>query len=250
MDLKEIFEPGGLIAGQLESYEYRPQQLEMATATAQALDESAHLVIEAGTGVGKSFAYLIPAIDFAISASERVVVSTNTISLQEQLINKDIPFLQEILPDSFKVVLVKGRSNYLCMRRLEGLMLYERGLFESKDEVDDLSRITQWARLTRDGSLADLEPQPGAQHAHDRSSLAPLLGTAQGRRRQGLQRVRRLARQRDPRRRQYHQHSLLHRCRRRLRLARPFRRRLGPGQRVVARHRGPQRRVGLQRRVS
>jgi len=162
MDLKEIFEPGGLIAGHLESYEYRPQQLEMASATAQALAEPIHLVIEAGTGVGKSFAYLIPAIDFAIGASERVVISTNTISLQEQLINKDIPFLQEILPDPFKVVLVKGRSNYLCLRRLESLMLYERALFESKNEVDDLSRIIQWSRTTKDGSLADLKPQPAS----------------------------------------------------------------------------------------
>ncbi len=160
MNLKEIFEPDGLIAGHLEGYEYRPQQLKMADAIVQALMEPIHLVIEAGTGVGKSFAYLIPAIDFSIRASERVVVSTNTISLQEQLINKDIPFLQEILPDPFKVVLVKGRSNYLCLRKLDGLMLYERALFETKGEVDDLSRLYQWSKITRDGSLADLEPQP------------------------------------------------------------------------------------------
>jgi len=162
MDLKEIFGPGGLIAGHLKGYEHRPQQLEMAAAVSQAFEDSVHLVIEAGTGVGKSFAYLIPAIDFSINASERVVVSTNTISLQEQLIHKDIPFLQEILPHSFKVVLVKGRSNYLCLRRLEGLMVYERGLFETKDEADDLSRIQQWAETTKDGSRSDLEPQPRA----------------------------------------------------------------------------------------
>jgi ATP-dependent DNA helicase DinG len=162
MDLKGIFGPGGLIAGQLDGYEHRPQQLEMAAAVSQAFRDSAHLVIEAGTGVGKSFAYLIPAIDFSINASERVVVSTNTISLQEQLINKDIPFLQEILPHPFKVVLVKGRSNYLCLRRLEGLMAYERDLFESEDEVDDLVRIHQWAEITEDGSRSDLEPQPKA----------------------------------------------------------------------------------------
>lgn len=162
MDLKEIFEPDGLIAGHLEGYEYRPQQLKMAEAVAQALMEPIHLVIEAGTGVGKSFAYLIPAIDFSISVSERVVVSTNTISLQEQLINKDVPFLQEILPDPFKVVLVKGRSNYLCLRKLDGLMLYERALFETKDEVDDLSRLYQWSKITKDGSRADLKPQPAS----------------------------------------------------------------------------------------
>ena len=162
MELKEIFEPDGLIAGRLEGYEHRPQQLKMAEAVSAAFSDSTHLVVEAGTGVGKSFAYLIPAINFAINASECVVVSTNTISLQEQLINKDIPFLQEILPDPFKVVLVKGRANYLCLRRLEGLMTYERGLFETKDEVDALNRIQQWAKTTRDGSRSDLEPQPAA----------------------------------------------------------------------------------------
>lgn len=162
MDLSEVFRPGGLIAGKLEGYEHRPQQLKMAEAVSQAFAEANHLVVEAGTGVGKSFAYLIPAIDFAIKASERVVISTNTISLQEQLINKDIPFLQEILPDPIKVVLVKGRSNYLCRRKLEGLIMFERGLFESRDEVDDFSRIQQWAKITKDGSRSDLEPQPKA----------------------------------------------------------------------------------------
>ncbi|MFC1718398.1 ATP-dependent DNA helicase [Candidatus Poribacteria bacterium] len=160
MDLKEVFAPGGLIASRLDRYEHRPQQLRMAAAVSQAFADAIHLVVEAGTGVGKSFAYLIPAIDFSINESERVVISTNTISLQEQLINKDIPFLQEILPDPFKVVLVKGRANYLCLRRLEGLMMYERGLFEAKEEVDDLNRIQQWAKTTKDGSRSDLEPQP------------------------------------------------------------------------------------------
>jgi ATP-dependent DNA helicase DinG len=160
MELKEIFGTDGLIAHQLKNYEFRIQQSEMAEVVSKAFSDSAHLIIEAGTGVGKSFAYLIPAIDFAITKSERVVVSTNTISLQEQLINKDIPFLQEILPYEFKAVLVKGRSNYLCMRRMENLMAYERELFESKDEVDDFVRIHQWSEFTKDGSLSDLEPQP------------------------------------------------------------------------------------------
>ncbi len=162
MDLKEVFAPGGLIAGHLDGYEHRPQQLKMAEAVSLAFGNSTHLVVEAGTGVGKSFAYLIPAIDFSINVSERVVISTNTISLQEQLINKDVPFLQEILPHPVKVVLVKGRSNYLCLRKLEGLMTYERGLFETEDEVDDLVRIHQWAEVTKDGSRSDLEPQPRA----------------------------------------------------------------------------------------
>jgi len=160
MNLKEVFGPGGLIARRLNGYEHRPQQAEMAEAVARAFNDSSHLVAEAGTGVGKSFAYLIPAIDFAANESERVVVSTNTISLQEQLIYKDIPFLQEILPHQFKVVLVKGRGNYLCLRRMDTLMMYERGLFDTKEEVDDLLRIHQWSGTTKDGSLSDLEPQP------------------------------------------------------------------------------------------
>lgn len=160
MELKEIFGVDGLIAHHLKKYEFRQQQLEMAEVVSQAFKDSKHLIIEAGTGVGKSFSYLIPAIDYAVNNSERVVISTNTISLQEQLINKDIPFLQEILPYEFKVVLVKGRSNYLCLRRLQNLMAYERELFETKDEVEDLNRINQWSEVTKDGSLSDLKPQP------------------------------------------------------------------------------------------
>lgn len=159
-EIQAIFGPNGLIKQHLKNYEYRPQQEEMANAVANALKDSVHLIVEAGTGVGKSFAYLIPAIDFAITESERVVVSTNTISLQEQLINKDIPFLRKILPYDFKVVLVKGRSNYICLRRLENLVSYERGLFDSKDEVNELIRVSEWAKNTTDGSLADINPQP------------------------------------------------------------------------------------------
>src|SRR4249920_43821 len=91
----------------------------MASAVAQALNGGHHLMVEAGTGVGKSFAYLLPAIDYAVRNKKKVVVSTHTISLQEQLIEKDIPLLQAVYPDEFTAVLVKGRSNYLCKRRLE-----------------------------------------------------------------------------------------------------------------------------------
>jgi len=161
MELKKVFGPEGLIATQLPGYEYRIQQLEMAEAISQAFHDSAHLIIEAGTGVGKSFAYLLPAIDFAINMSERVVVSTNTISLQEQLINKDIPFLQKIFPHPFKVALAKGRGNYLCLRRLENVITFERGLFQTQDE-DELVRIHQWSAETNDGSRSDLRPQPKA----------------------------------------------------------------------------------------
>src|SRR5215207_747867 len=117
--LQDILGQGGAIARRLgASYEFRPQQLEMASAVEQALHGGHDLMVEAGTGVGKSFAYLLPAIDYAVRHKKKVVVSTHTISLQEQLIEKDIPLLRAIYPDEFTAVLVKGRSNYLCQRRL------------------------------------------------------------------------------------------------------------------------------------
>src|SRR5262245_42754015 len=121
MSLASLLGPSGTIAGRLAHYEARPQQLEMSAAVAAALADKHHLMVEAGTGVGKSFAYLVPAVLFAQQAKEnRVVISTHTISLQEQLIHKDIPFLQGVLPQPFHAVLVKGRSNYVSLRRLRG----------------------------------------------------------------------------------------------------------------------------------
>src|SRR5205809_8137031 len=110
MSIAAILGPRGAIAGRLSNYEARPQQIEMADAVAGAIAERRHLMVEAGTGVGKSFAYLVPALQAALANKEcRVVVSTHTISLQEQLIRKDIPFLQSVMDDSFLAVLVKGR---------------------------------------------------------------------------------------------------------------------------------------------
>ncbi|MDE0298936.1 MAG: DEAD/DEAH box helicase [Candidatus Poribacteria bacterium] len=159
-DLKHIFGPEGFIAQGLPAYEFRPQQLEMANAVSDAFRADDHLIVEAGTGVGKTFAYLLPAIDLALNTGETVVISTNTISLQEQLIRKDIPFLQEVLPVSFSAVLAKGRSNYLSRRRLNSLLTYERGLFDTREEAEELSRIVQWVETTDDGSRADLDKQP------------------------------------------------------------------------------------------
>ena len=159
-DLEHIFGPEGFIAQGLSGYECRPQQLEMGNAVADAFQANEHLIVEAGTGVGKTFAYLIPAINLALGTGETVVISTNTISLQEQLIRKDIPFLQRVLPFSFTAVLAKGRSNYLSRRRLGSLLTYERGLFDTKEEVAELAGIVEWVESTDDGSRADLEKQP------------------------------------------------------------------------------------------
>src|SRR4051812_27281870 len=114
-----ILGPDGAIARRLGNYEIRPQQLDMADAVAAAIAQKHHLMAEAGTGVGKSFAYLVPAMLAAAQRDDfRVVVSTHTISLQEQLVRKDIPFLQTVLPQPVRAVLVKGRGNYLSLRRL------------------------------------------------------------------------------------------------------------------------------------
>ena len=123
----DILGPDGRLAARLDNYEQRPQQLEMATAVSQAMDQKRHLIVEAGTGVGKSFAYLVPAILQTTNPRDpeetenqrRVVISTHTISLQEQLMFKDLPFLNSVIPREFSSVLVKGRRNYLSQRRLK-----------------------------------------------------------------------------------------------------------------------------------
>src|SRR5256885_3502489 len=144
--LESILGPEGAIARRLgEKYEHRPQQLEMAAAVEQAFTEGHHLLVEAGTGVGKSFAYLLPAIDFAVRHKKRVVVSTHTISLQEQLIDKDIPLIQSVYPDEFTAVLVKGRGNYLCQRRLEQTRSRQNMLFENERPLEGLRAVDDWA---------------------------------------------------------------------------------------------------------
>ena len=163
LTFREIFSHGGLISQHLEGYEFRQEQLQMAHEVARAMIDAKHLIVEAGTGVGKSFAYLIPAISLALKADQKVVISTNTISLQEQLVTKDIPFLQRILPRCFNVVLVKGRRNYLSRRRLKNLLSYERGLFDTLEEVEEVAEIEEWVNHTVDGSTADLSWRPSSQ---------------------------------------------------------------------------------------
>src|SRR5436309_7125150 len=159
--LADILGPDGVIARRLgEKYEHRPQQLEMAAAVESAFRDKHHLLVEAGTGVGKSFAYLLPAIDYAVRNKKRVVISTHTISLQEQLIDKDIPLIQSVYPDEFTAVLVKGRSNYLCQRRLQQARGRQSYLFDEQRQLDSLWTIEDWAAHTTDGSLADLPSVP------------------------------------------------------------------------------------------
>ncbi|MEY2546656.1 MAG: ATP-dependent helicase DinG [Verrucomicrobiota bacterium] len=153
-----IFADGGLLS-KAKNFEYRPQQQEMAAAVARALEEDRHLVVEAGTGVGKSLGYLVPAILFALEQRKKAIISTYTISLQEQLLNKDIPILHKVLPVEFTAALIKGRQNYLCPRRLERALQQANELFTGP-EKNELQVLAEWARTTRDGSLSDLTFEP------------------------------------------------------------------------------------------
>src|SRR5207249_11614119 len=141
------------------NFEFRPQQQDMAADVARALGEERHLVVEAGTGVGKSLAYLAPAILFALEHHKKAIVSTHTINLQEQLLYKDIPILKKILPVEFEAALMKGRQNYLCPRRLERALQQANELFTGPEQ-NELTRLAKWARTTRDGSLSDLSVEP------------------------------------------------------------------------------------------
>jgi ATP-dependent DNA helicase DinG len=161
MSIASILGPDGVIARQLPQYEPRAPQVRMAEAVAAAIDQRRHLMVEAGTGVGKSFAYLVPAILAATANKEcRVVVSTHTISLQEQLVHKDIPFLQDVMSQPFNATLVKGRSNYLSLRRLRGAQQRAGSLLVEPAAVEQLQQIGRWSRTTRDGSRSDLAFQP------------------------------------------------------------------------------------------
>jgi ATP-dependent DNA helicase DinG len=186
----EILGPGGRIAARLPHYEHRPEQLAMADAVAAAIEGRRHLVVEAGTGVGKSFAYLVPAI--LATAGERkeaknkpqksaphlrsqqldetddedekrplrAIIATHTISLQEQLLAKDLPLLRSVIPLEFTAVLVKGRGNYLSKRRLRNASARAASVFQQPEEFNALRTLELWSRETTDGSLSDLDYRP------------------------------------------------------------------------------------------
>jgi ATP-dependent DNA helicase DinG len=182
----DLLAPDGRLAARLPGWESRPQQLEMARLVAEAIATRRHAVVEAGTGVGKSLAYLVPAILAATADQEasgvaaepdwddedaapqpaasrrprRVVISTHTIALQEQLIGKDIPLVAAVMPREFSAVLVKGRANYVSLRRLQLALERSGSLFPDGGERAELFELAAWARRTGDGSLADLEALP------------------------------------------------------------------------------------------
>jgi len=159
--VQAIFGPGGLLS-HAKNFEHRLPQQEMAVAVIRALETRENLVVEAGTGVGKSLAYLIPAILYGQAYAKKAIIATHTINLQEQLAEKDLPMLQRILPTDFSFTMLKGRANYLCTRRLQRALVRADGLFTSP-EVAELKRVHEWSRTTEDGSLSDFEVEPDAK---------------------------------------------------------------------------------------
>lgn len=156
--VRDLFGPTGRMA-KARHFEYREGQQQMAEAVAKALSAKRHLLCEAATGVGKSLAYLAPSILFALKAGKKAIVSTHTINLQEQLMEKDLPILSKLLPVEFNAAIAKGRQNYLCPRRLARAKRASDDLFTSSATAE-LERIREWSKRTTDGSRSDLSFTP------------------------------------------------------------------------------------------
>jgi ATP-dependent DNA helicase DinG len=154
----EVFGPEGLIATAHPEYEHRPGQIEMARAVMRAFEEQRHLIVEAGTGTGKTLAYLVPAVAAALGGRGRVIISTGTKNLQEQLMEKDIPFLQTVLPKPFTATYMKGRSNYLCLNRLARAQ--SAPVLEGLEEVDYFEEVCHWSTQSETGDRAELANLP------------------------------------------------------------------------------------------
>ena len=178
MLIKDVLGKNGIISDKLDSYELRPQQMEMALAIEKSIENNKHLIVEAGTGVGKSIAYLIPFIFWTIKNKKKVIISTYTKTLQEQLIKKDLPFLRNALKypnpnechnnsttDSaqqdkfdFSFALCVGGQNYLCLRRFH--QAQRHGILNTKKEFNEFQNIIQWEARTKKGLRSELDFEP------------------------------------------------------------------------------------------
>ncbi|MBX7174669.1 MAG: ATP-dependent DNA helicase [Pyrinomonadaceae bacterium] len=156
--MEEIFGKSGLIAKFHDEYEFREGQIKMSEAVLRAFEEKKHLIVEAGTGTGKTLAYLVPAIAYALKKGQKVIISTGTKALQEQLMEKDIPFLQKIMPKKFKAAYMKGRSNYACLQRIK--KAETQPILESLDEFDSFQQVSRWSRESETGDKAELVDLP------------------------------------------------------------------------------------------
>lgn len=155
--LHQFFSPGGVLAASSLHYEYRPSQYEMAKAVEKSLADKRHLIVEAGTGTGKTLAYLLPALRVAREREQRIIISTGTKNLQEQLFYKDIPFLESLL-GPLRVCYMKGRGNYLCRNKL--VTLRTNPLLNGLEEIDHFHAISNWERETETGDRAEIAGLP------------------------------------------------------------------------------------------
>ena len=156
--IEKVFGEDGLIAKFHENYEYRGGQIKMAEAISKAFEDKKHLIVEAGTGTGKTLAYLIPAIAAALKGNKRIVISTGTKNLQEQLMEKDIPFLQKILPKKFTAAYMKGRSNYACLYRVH--KAENQPILDGLDQMDYFDEVRRWTAETSTGDRRELVNLP------------------------------------------------------------------------------------------
>ena len=156
--IREMFGRRGVLSG-ANGFEFRAEQQQMAAAVARALAENHHLVVEAGTGVGKSLAYLVPAVLCALENKRKAIISTHTINLQEQLLQKDIPIVRGLLEQPFEAALLKGRQNYLCPNRLDRALQLQADLFTGSQQ-QELLRIKAWSEKTVTGTLSDFDVEP------------------------------------------------------------------------------------------
>jgi len=158
IDIKNYFSKDGILAKEIKGFEYRQEQEEMAQYIQEAINEDKKIIVEAGTGTGKTLAYLIPAIKWAVANKKKVIIATNTINLQEQLLLKDIPLAKSIIKDEFSYVLVKGRNNYVCKRLFNELALGKNidiGTF-SIEAREQIEYILKWGNKTKTGDKAEL----------------------------------------------------------------------------------------------
>jgi ATP-dependent DNA helicase DinG len=156
----EFFSDGGKL-GKAKGYESRPGQARMAERVAEIIEDRRHLVVEAGTGTGKSLAYLVPAAYAAQELGKKAIISTYTIHLQEQLFGKDVPIVQSLVPFEFSAALLKGRHNYLCPHRLKKAQQHQGDLFAT-GQAEQLKGLVEWAGSTKDGTLSDIDFQVDA----------------------------------------------------------------------------------------
>ncbi len=160
VEIEEVFGPKGYLAKKLSTYEYREEQCQMASAIKEAIMKKAHLIVEAGTGVGKSLAYLVPFLYWTVNEKKKAIISTFTKVLQNQLIEKDLPLLREVLPFEFRVEVCFGVNNYLCLRRMHQIRL--SGAFGSMHQLNQIEGISKWQTTTQTGLKEELnfEPNP------------------------------------------------------------------------------------------